>query len=208
MLLGGILGYKSLFKEKEKITFKKEDNMSALPLVEKRIAMIVAFRDFRDEEYFETKEVLEKASAEIVTVSDSLGKAIGKFGGEVDVDLSLENLRIEDFDAILFIGGPGALEHLDNEVSYKIVKEAFSQDKVLGAICVSPVILAKAGVLRGHKATVWSSITDKSTVKTLEKYGAHYLPQAVVVDGKIVTANGPSAAKEFGLKIFELLKQK
>ncbi len=208
LIIGGIFSYKGLLKKKENLPLERESVMVAKPLIEKRIAIIVAFRDFRDEEYFETKEVLQEAGAEIVTVSDSIGKAIGKFGGEVEVDLSLRDLEVENFDAIVFIGGPGALAHLDNELSYEIAKSAFAQDKVVGAICVSPVILAKAGILKGKKATVWSSITERSTLKILEKSGAHYLPQAVVVDGKIVTANGPSAAKEFGLQIVELLKEK
>ncbi len=177
-------------------------------LVEKRVAMIIAFRDFRDEEYFETKEILEKAGAEVITVSDSTGKAIGKFGGEAEVDISLGELRVEEFDAILFIGGPGALAHLDNEISYKIAKGALEEGRVLGAICVAPTILAKANVLRQRRATVWTSIADQSTVRILEKQGAQYLPAAVVVDEKIVTANGPAAAKEFGQKIVELLKKK
>jgi protease I len=176
-------------------------------LVEKRVAMIIAFRDFRDEEYFETKEVLEKAGAEIVTVSDSAGTAIGKFGGEADVDILLKDLQVKDFDAVLFIGGPGAIPHLDNDFSYTIVKDAISEDKILGAICVSPTILAKANALRGRKATVWASIADQSPVRILEKSGAHYVPELVVVDGKIVTGNGPGAAKELGQKIVELLKK-
>lgn len=176
-------------------------------LKEKRVAIIIAFRDFRDEEYFETKEVLEKAGAEVVTVSDSSGKAIGKFGGEADVDILLKDLRVSDFDAILFIGGPGAIPRLDNDLSYKIAQEAFSffENKILGAICVAPIILAKAGVLRGKTATVWTSFTDKSAARILEKNGARHSSESVVVDNKIVTANGPGAARKFGEAIVALL---
>jgi protease I len=177
-------------------------------LKNKKVAIILAFRDFRDEEYFETKEVLEKAGIEIKTVSDSQGKAIGMFGGEAEVDILLSDLKAKDFDAILFIGGAGAISHLDNQFSYKIAKDSILENKILGAICISPTILAKAGVLKGKKATVWSSITDTSPIKILERNSAHYLSQSVVVDGKIVTANGPGAAKEFGQKIVELLTEK
>lgn len=205
LMVVGIFGYKNFLKKKENAILEEKISMPAKPLVEKRIAMIIAFRDFRDEEYFETKEVLEKEGAEIITVSDSLGKAIGKFGGEAEVNLLIDDLQVENFDAILFIGGPGALAHLDKDISYKVAKETLAQNKVLGAICISPVILAKAGVLKGKKATVWSSLTDKSAVHILERNGAHYIPQMVVVDEKIVTANGPSAAREFGLTIAKLL---
>ena len=90
-------------------------------LENKRIAIVIAFRDFRDPEYFVPKQVLREAGAEITTVSTSFGLAIGADGGEAEVDLLLENLNPKDFDTIVFVGGPGCLKYLDNEKSYKII---------------------------------------------------------------------------------------
>ncbi len=189
--------------------------------MKKRIAMIIAFREFRDEEYFIPKQTLEAAGAEVTTVSTSLpshqnskgisgsggfGKAIGKLGGEAEVNILLRDLKVADYDAILFIGGPGAANYIDDETCHQIAREAVENNKVLGAICIAPAILAKAGVLDGKKATVWSSPMDKSTVKILEENGAIFQKDSVVVDGKIVTGNGPGAAKEFGEKIVEILR--
>ena len=171
----------------------------------KKAVFIIAFRDFRDEEYFVPKNVLEQAGIEVSTASDNLGVAIGSLGGEANVDILINNLTTDNFDAILFIGGSGALKHLDNQKSYKASQEAIKKNKVLGAICISPVILAKAGILQNKKATVWSSPLDKSTVRILENNGAIYEDKNVVVDGKIITANGPEAIQEFGKKIVELL---
>jgi len=172
----------------------------------KKIAMITAFREFRDEEYFIPRQTLESAGAEITTVSTLLGKAIGKLGGEAEVNLLLENLKVADYDAILFIGGPGAHKYIDDETCHQIARETVEADKVLGAICIAPGILAKAGVLEGKKATVWSSVMDKSAVKILKNSGAIFQSESVVVDGKIVTASGPVAAKEFAETIINLLK--
>lgn len=172
----------------------------------KKVAMIIAFRDFRDEEYFLPKEILEKAGVEIKTVSTEKGTALGADGGEVEVDLLISDINISDFEAVVFIGGPGALKYLDNENSYRVARETISQEKILAAICISPVILAKAGVLSGKKATVWSSPMDRSPVRTLEEKGATYEDKPVVVDGKIITANGPAAARQFGEAIIEALK--
>jgi len=172
----------------------------------KKIAMIIAFRDFRDEEYFIPKGILKEAGAEITTVSNKSGTAVGANGGDVEVGFLLEGLNPADFDAVVFIGGSGCLENLDNEKSYRIAKETVSQNKVLASICISPVILAKAGVLEGKKATVWSSTMDKSGVKILENKGAIFQSDSVVIEGKIVTANGPNAAKEFAEAIINLLK--
>jgi len=73
-------------------------------------------------------------------------------------------------------------------------------------LCILPVILAKAGVLKGKKATVWSSLMDRVPVRILEENDAIYQEKSVVVDGKIITANGPAAAEEFAKAIVEVLK--
>jgi protease I len=176
-----------------------------MKLTDKKIAMIIAFKDFRDEEYFVPKEILEEAGAEVKTASNRKGIAIGADGGEVEVNLLIYEINMANFDVVVFIGGPGCLENLDNENSYRVAKETISQDKILASICISPVILAKAGALKGKKATVWSSPMDRSPVKILEGNGAIFEDKPVVVDGKIITGNGPGAAEEFGEAIVEVL---
>ena len=216
--------YQSLTKKEEIISPKIEITMPEKALENKKIAMIVAFKDFRDEEYFVPKEILETAGAEVKTASNKMGRAIGADGGDVEIDLLVENLNLAEFDdlqrksshnsiqsisffdAIVFIGGPGCLKYLDNENSYRVSRETVSQQKLIAAICISPVILAKAGILNGKRATVWSSPMDKSPIKILEKNGTIYQDEDIVVDGRIVTANGPAAAKKFGEAIIELLK--
>jgi len=87
-----------------------------------------------------------------------------------------------------------------------MAKDAARENKVLGAICIAPALLAKAGVLQGKKATVWSSPLDKSPIKILEKSGAIFVAEEVVSDDGIVTANGPGAAKKFAQALIEALK--
>lgn len=168
--------------------------------------MVIAFRDFKDIEYFIPRDILRRARAQIVNVSSQKGVAIGADGGEVEVQLVASDFRIEDFDTVVFIGGSGMVKKLDDESFQKIAKDTVGAGKVLGAICISPVLLAKAGVLEGKKATVWSSPLDKSAVKMLKESEAVYQDEDVVVDGKIITANGPGAAKKFAEKIIEMLK--
>ena len=168
--------------------------------------MIIAFRDFRDAEYFVSRQILEKAGFEVKTVSNKKGTAIGADGGDTEVELLVSEINTNNFHAIVFVGGPGCLDALDNEDSYKIIRETISQNKLLAAICISPIILARAGVLSGKKVTVWASEADKRPVKILEKNGAIYQSFPVVVDEKIITANGPDAVGEFAEKIKELLK--
>lgn len=172
----------------------------------KKAIFIIAFDGFRDEEYFKTQEVLFKNDIITKVASVKKGEAHGADGGVVNVDFTLEELKVDDYDAVVFIGGPGALEDLDNENSYRIAREAVEKNKLLAAICISPTILAKAGVLNGKRATVWASALDRQPIKILEENGADYVDEKVVQDGRIITANGPAAAQQFGEKIVEALK--
>ena len=171
----------------------------------KKIAMVIAFNDFRDEEYFLPKETLEKAGAEVTTISNGSGMAKGAAGNQTQIDYLIDQFEVENYQAIVFIGGSGCLRNLDNQVSYKIANEAVHQNKLLAAICISPVILAKAGVVKGRKANVWSNAVDKSAVKTLKENGVIYQDEEVVIDGKIITANGPIATQKFRQAIIKTL---
>ena len=194
----------------QSLKFEKETKTKPLMAeniqINKKIAMVIAFKDFRDEEYFRPKEILEGAGIEVKTASDQKGKAIGADGGEVTVDLLVSEVNPAEFDGVVFVGGPGCLKHLDNEDSYRLAKQTLSEGKILAAICISPVILAKAGVLEGKKATVWSSPLEKKPIEVLKENGAIYQEESVVTDENIITANGPAAAQEFGQTILKLLK--
>lgn len=167
--------------------------------------MVIAFRDFRDIEYLIPKDIFLAVGARVTTISIKKGIAIGADGVTIKIDITLDELNIDDFDALVFIGGSGAVKLIDNSIVNNLIQETIKKDKVLGAICIAPAILAKAGALKGKKATVWSSSLDKSAIKILKQEGAEYEDKNVVIDGKIVTGAGPFAAKEFGEKIVELL---
>jgi len=171
-----------------------------------KVAIIIAFKNFRDEEYFIPKDILEDNGFAVETISTEIGLAIGGDGGEAEVDLCLADLNINEFDALVFVGGPGAYAFIEDESVWQIIRQARNKGKLLAAICIAPAILAKAGVLQGKKATIWSSIMDKKSIKILQENGAEYLNKAIVQDGKIITANGPSAAKDFAETIVQMLR--
>ena len=175
--------------------------------MEKKILMVVAFKDFSDEEYFIPKEVLEKAGFSIDTTSTKKGIAIGSQGGEAIVHMGIDEINLENYEVVIFCGGSGMTNELDNQDFYKLAKSFYENNKVVSAICVAPALLAKAGILENKKATVWSSALDKSFIKVLEENGAIYQDSPVVIDNKIITANGPDAAEEFGKAIVNLLAE-
>ena len=180
--------------------YGKENNMPAT-LDGKKVLMIVAAEGFQDEEFAQPYDLLTKLGATVKLACSRKGTAKGKFGRQVTPDLLIGESKADDFDAIVFIGGPGAAEYFNNSSAQTIAREAVSKEKVLGAICIAPVILANAGILKGKKATVFPSEEEQ-----LVSQGARFIRQNVVVDGKIVTASGPQAAREFAETLARLIQ--
>lgn len=169
----------------------------------KKVIFVVAHEGYQPVEYSAPKQILESVGFEVVTASDKADMAIAKDSSITPVDVILDDVRIEDYDGLFFIGGPGALRHLDNVVSYTLLKKWKETGKPYGAICISPRILAKAGVLRNKKATGWDE--DNELALIFEKNGVDYVRESVVTDGDVVTADGPKAAQDFGREILHIM---
>jgi len=165
--------------------------------------MVIAFENFRDEEYLIPRDILEKNDYKIVVASGEKGIAKGMLGSKVKVDITLEEVKVDDYDGVIFVGGNGASEYFDNPTALKIATEFYQKGKIVGGICIAPVILGNAGILKGKKATCWPSDGKK-----LKEKGAIYTGKNVEIDGSIITGNGPSAADEFGRNYLKLLKSK
>lgn len=166
--------------------------------------MIIAPENFRDEELFHTKEELENAGIEVTVASKTPGEKTGMLGGKAMAEIALSDVDVSNYDAVVFVGGSGAQVYYTDDEALNIAKEAYKQGKVLGAICIAPGILAKAGVIKGKKATIWDG-GDGTFKSIVEEGGATYTGEDVTVDGKIVTANGPHAARKFGKTIASML---
>lgn len=175
----------------------------------KKILILIAFKDYQDYEYGAPKEIFEAAGFEVATASWAEGEAQGTFGGFAKIDISASEADVNDYDAVVFVGGSGAYDYFENEDYKKLAWDAVQTGKLLGAICIAPLFLAKIGILKDKNATVWNNKTARPLPKTpaelLADNGATYLDQKVVIDGKIITGNGPGAAEEFGNKIVEIL---
>lgn len=163
--------------------------------------MIVAHKGFRDEELFKPRKILESSGVKVTIASSSLGECKGMLGGTISADIKLEDIKLDDYDAIIFVGGSGARQFWNDPLAHKLAKEAEEKDKLIAAICIAPVTLANAKILEGKKATVWFSEASK-----LKARGAIYTGRPLQIDGNIITASGPVAAEEFGKAILEALK--
>lgn len=162
----------------------------------KHALIILAKEGFQDHEYAPTRKELEAGGFEVTIASTEKGSCTGKYGSTEEATVTLKEVDVTDFDAIVFIGGPGAFELIDNPDALKIANDAARQNIVLGAICIAPAILAKARVLEAKKATISNKNDDQSHYLT--DFGAIYTGDTVTVDDTIVTADGPDSAEQFG----------
>jgi protease I len=180
---------------------KEEGGEKKMPTVTgKNVVMIIASNMFRDEELNEPRKILEGQGVGVTIASTSLAPATGMLGTTVKPHKLLSEIKVENFDAIVFVGGQGAAEYWNNPTAHKLVEEALKQNKIVAAICIAPVTLAKAGILKGKRATVFPSEKER-----LIKEGAIYTGKSVEKDGNIITAAGPEYAKRFGEEILYAL---
>ena len=164
------------------------------------VLMVIAPAVFRDEEYAHPKEVLEGRGASVTTASTRVGTCQGKLGMTAEATLAVADANAADYDAVVFIGGGGAAVFFDDPLAHTLARSALESGKVLAAICIAPSILARAGLLDGVRATAFASQHDD-----LVAHGALWTGAPVEVDGRIITANGPAAARDFGSAIADML---
>jgi protease I len=170
---------------------------------EKKIVMIVPLKDFWCEELTKPKEIFEQSGLLVTIASSAMREAKSIFGVIIKPDVVLNEVRVAHYDAIIFVGGEGAVQYWDDTHAHRLVKEAIKERKVLGAISIAPIILANTKVLTGRRATVWPTLG-----KRLEWSGAIYTGNPVEVDGNIVTANSPESAEEFAKSILKIILRK
>ncbi|TSC58710.1 MAG: protease I [Candidatus Peregrinibacteria bacterium Greene0416_19] len=158
--------------------------------------LLIAKQGFQDVELDGTCKGLLAAGFEVTLVSTEAGECIGKFGGKETATVAARDMDVDAFDRFAFIGGPGAHAFKDDPDILNLAHRIAESGKIFGAICIAPTALAAAGVLKGKKATVWNGDGEQGTF--IESHGAMYTGEHVTVDGRIVTADGPETAEEFG----------
>lgn len=167
--------------------------------------MVIAPQDFKDVEYSDTREQLEKNGIQVEVASLRTGPAVGVDGMKVEVEKYIGDADPAEYDAVAFIGGPGMAEIVGDDslryTGYK-ARKFYESQKITAAICIAPVVLAKAGILEGKEVTVFSDGKEQ-----LRQAGAKLRDESVVVDGRVITGEGPRAAKEFGQTLAEELNK-
>lgn len=153
---------------------------------------------FEEIEALTIVDVLRRAGIAVDIVGVPSLMVTGSHGVKISADKKLSEIRIEEYDGIVLPGGyPGYVNLSRSTVLLETIKKFDEKRKLIAAICAAPSILAKAGILEKRKATIYPGMESELPYPRSER---------VVVDGNVITSQGPGTAMEFALKIVEVLQ--
>ena len=150
---------------------------------------------FNAQEFEPALRRLSLAGIETRQVAADSGVAVSMSQLVVRLDLALHNVNVADYAGLVLIGGSGAAIYWDDTLLQTRCREFAGSGKVVAAIGIAPVTLARAGVLEGRKATAFR---DRATVDWLKQAGAKFSFKGVVADRNIITAQSSEQARAFG----------
>lgn len=167
--------------------------------------LILAADGFEQSELMEPKKALEDAGFETVVASLKAGSITGwkdkNWGDAVAVEMTLDEVSADDFDALLLPGGqmnPDILRMDDDAID--LINDFDDAGKTIAAICHAPWLLAEADILDGRTVTGWPSIrTD------LANAGADVVDEEVAIDGNFITSRNPDDIPAFSKALIDAL---
>ena len=145
---------------------------------------------------------MKNAGARVVIVgSGSKESYQGKrSGATIRVDVSADQVKAEDFDAIIIPGGYAPDRMRLHESMIDLIRKAYDLGKVIAAICHGPQLLISAGIVRGRRVTSWPSVAVD-----LRNAGASWVDAPLVQDGNFITSRKPADLPKFNKAIIEAL---
>lgn len=156
---------------------------------------------FEDIEALEPIDIMRRAGISVKTVGVYGKKVTSSHDVMVETDILIDDVEKEDMDMLVLPGGPGHTNLDESEKAHQLISYAYENDIYLAAICASPSILGKLGLLDGKNYTCFPGFEGFCK-------GGIFSGDKAVLDGKILTARGAGAATDFGFKMVDILKGK
>jgi len=157
--------------------------------------MYLPMQLFNEQEFEPALRRLSLAGVETRLAGSDSGVAVSMSQLVVRLDLTLRDVNAADYAGLVLIGGSGAAVYWDDSLLQAKCREFAASGKVVAAIGIAPVTLARAGVLKDRRATVFR---DRTTVDWLRQAGAKHSFNGVVADGNVITAASSEQARVFG----------
>lgn len=168
-----------------------------MPAISDAHVLIMATNRFEESELFGPREILMGKGARVSLASPTrdeiMATVFDEPGKHIAPDLTIDEVHVDDYDALLLPGGVGNPDQLRmNERAVQLIRDFAGAGKPVAAICHGPWLLVEADLLRGQRATSWKSIrTD------LRNAGATVVDEPAVADGNIITSRMPDDVPAF-----------
>lgn len=154
-----------------------------------------------------TIDVLRRAEFDVcvASVMPERKEVITAHNVRIVADVLLEECVEQEWDMIVLPGGIPGATHLHNSASLlALLREQIAQQRWVAAICAAPaVVLGRHQLIPNANATCYPAYQPELSGQT-----AAVSQERVVVDGKLITSQGPGTAVEFALRLVELLSSK
>jgi protease I len=171
-----------------------------MELAGKRVAVLA-------EDHYENLELwypvlrLREAGAQVTIVGPKAGESYkSKEGYPAKADLSMDDARASDFDAVIVPGGYAPDRMRRYPAMLRLVREVFQAGKIVAAICHAAWVPISAGIVKGRTMTCVSAVKDD-----VINAGANYVDKEVVVDGNLISSRTPSDLPAFCREIVKAL---
>jgi len=167
-----------------------------------KTAAIIATDEFEDLELFHPMYRLQEEGIKTMVIGLTRDPIKGKKGYSITPNASIDDVKAQDFDFLVVPGGKSPEKLRLNNKILRFVKDFDTQGKPIAAICHAGQVLASAGIVKNRTLTCVAGIKDD-----MINAGAHYVDQAAVVDGNLVTSRVPSDLPEFARAMIEVFRK-
>ena len=135
---------------------------------------------------------------------------VSTFNVPIIVDKTIEEINVEDYDALAIPGGFEEFnfyEEAYDEKLLELIRKFDSLGKIIATICVGALPLGKSGILKNRKATTYH-LRDAYRQKELAAFGVDVVNEPIVVDKNVITSYCPETASGVAFKLLEMLTSK
>ncbi len=167
------------------------------------VAVFVPHDLFRDDEFERIVRTLERANFSVAVVSSDTTAAQGIDGLLLKPERLLKEITPDEFAALVLVNGSGIAPYWKDTVLQERCRRFADAGRLVAAIELAPLVLARAGVLKGKSATVFP---HRYAINILKEHSARHKFQPVVVDGNIITAARAEHTAAFARAIVRKLK--
>lgn len=165
-----------------------------------KVLVVIPHDRFRDEEFESVFNTLG-SEHEISIGSSHHTEAKGLFGLIVKPDVNVSFVEPSDYDCVVFIGGQGVEEYLNEPNVLQLIQNFYHEKKLICAIGTAVELLVYAGIIANRKVT-----TDPVTALSVQNAGAYFTGRSTEIDGDILTAIGPDESDDFAEAIRKALE--